>query len=159
MSMPYSTAGATLRRANIAAGLPYATTNPRATNKSSAIACLCYARVESGDLGAKRGDDFGRRGFKPNVRTRVFCASALPVVVTLASPTGNKIINDRMGHRGGAACNLGSNGLLGILVLGGFGFWIVNAGGPHLDVGRFTIGQGVVQARPASEGLRMPSGK
>jgi hypothetical protein len=84
--MPYSTAGATLRRANIAAGLPYATTNPRATNKSSAIACLCYARVESGDLGAKRGDDFGRRGFKPNVRTRVFCASALPVVVTLASP-------------------------------------------------------------------------
>ena len=44
MSMPYSTTGATLRRANIAAGLPYATTSPRATNKSSAIACLCYAR-------------------------------------------------------------------------------------------------------------------
>src|ERR1700719_1978598 len=98
MSMPYSTAGATLRRANIAAGLPYATTSPRATNKSSAIACLCYARVESGDLGAKRGDDFGRRGFKPDVRTRVLCASALPVVVTLASPTANKIINDRMGY-------------------------------------------------------------
>src|SRR6476660_4856986 len=98
MSMPYSTAGATLRRANIAAGRPYATTSPRATNKSSAIACLCYARVESGDLGAKRGDDFGRRGFKPDVRTRAFCASALPVVVTLASPTGNKIINDRMGY-------------------------------------------------------------
>jgi hypothetical protein len=39
---------ATLRSANIAAGLPYATTSPRATNKSSAIACLCYARVESG---------------------------------------------------------------------------------------------------------------
>ena len=37
---------------------------------------------------------------------------------------------------------VGSNGLLGTLVLGGFGFWIVNAGGPHLDVGRFTIGQG-----------------
>src|ERR1700738_2404345 len=98
MSMPYSTAGATLRRANIAAGLPYATTNPRATNQSSAIACLCYARVESGDLRAKRSDDFGRRGFKPDVRTRVFCASALPVVVTLTSPTGNKIINDRMGY-------------------------------------------------------------
>ena len=40
-----------------------------------------------------------------------------------------------------------------------FGFWIVNAGGPHLDVGRFTIGQGVVQGPPATEGLRMPSGK
>jgi hypothetical protein len=97
MSMPYSTAGATLRRANIAAGLPYATTSPRATNKSSAIVCLFYAGVESGDLGAKRGDDFGRRGFKPDVRIRVFCASALPVVVTLASPTTNKIINNRMG--------------------------------------------------------------
>ena len=54
---------------------------------------------------------------------------------------------------------VGSNGLLGTLVLGGFGFWIVNAGGPHLDSGRFTIGQGVVQAPPASEGLRMPSSK
>ena len=54
---------------------------------------------------------------------------------------------------------VGSNGLLGTLVLGGFGFWIVNAGGPNLDVGRFTIGQGVVQGLPASEGLRMPSGR
>ena len=46
---------------------------------------------------------------------------------------------------------LGSNGLIGTLVLGEFGFWIVNPGGPHLDAGRFTIGQGVVQA-PAAVG-------
>ena len=46
---------------------------------------------------------------------------------------------------------LGSNGLIGTLVLGGFGFWIINPGGPHLDVGRFTISQGVVQA-PATTG-------
>jgi hypothetical protein len=46
---------------------------------------------------------------------------------------------------------IGSNGLAGTLVLGGFGFWIINPGGPHLDVGRFTIGQGVVQA-PAAAG-------
>jgi len=46
---------------------------------------------------------------------------------------------------------LGSNGLVGTLVLGGFGFWIINPGGPHLDLGRFTIGQGVVQA-PAATG-------
>jgi len=46
---------------------------------------------------------------------------------------------------------LGSNGLVGTLVLGGFGFWIISPGGPHLDVGRFTIGQGVVQA-PAATG-------
>jgi hypothetical protein len=45
----------------------------------------------------------------------------------------------------------GSNGLVGTLVLGGFGFWIINPGGPHLDVGRFTIGEGVVQA-PAATG-------
>jgi hypothetical protein len=46
---------------------------------------------------------------------------------------------------------LGSNGLVGTLVLGGFDFWIINPGAPHLNVGRFTIGQGVVQA-PAATG-------
>lgn len=46
---------------------------------------------------------------------------------------------------------LGSNGLVGTLVLGGFDFWIINPGGPHLNVGRFTIGQGVTQGPAAAE--------
>jgi hypothetical protein len=47
---------------------------------------------------------------------------------------------------------LGSNGAVGTLVLGGFDFWIISPGGPHLAVGRFTIGQGVVQAPAAAAG-------
>lgn len=54
---------------------------------------------------------------------------------------------------------IGSNGLIGTLVLGGFGFWIINPGGPHLDVGRFTIGQGVTRESPGSKGLQAPSPK
>jgi hypothetical protein len=45
---------------------------------------------------------------------------------------------------------LGSNGLIGTLVLGGFGFNITNNGGPNLDDGTFTIGRGVVQAPAAT---------
>lgn len=45
---------------------------------------------------------------------------------------------------------LGSNGLIGTLVLGGFGFNITNNGGPNLDDGTFTIGRGVVQTPAAS---------
>ena len=40
---------------------------------------------------------------------------------------------------------IGPNGLVGTLILNGFGFWIINPGGPHLDIGRFTVGQGVTR--------------
>jgi hypothetical protein len=40
---------------------------------------------------------------------------------------------------------IGPNGLVGTLVLNGFGFWVVNPGGPHLDIGRFTVGRGVTR--------------
>lgn len=45
---------------------------------------------------------------------------------------------------------LGSNGLVGTLVLGEFGFNITNTNGPNLDDGTFTIGRGVVQAPAAT---------
>jgi hypothetical protein len=40
---------------------------------------------------------------------------------------------------------VGPNGLVGTLVLNGFGFWVVNPGGPHLDIGRFTVVRSVIQ--------------
>jgi hypothetical protein len=45
---------------------------------------------------------------------------------------------------------VGPNNLVGTLVLGGFGFNITNPGGPNLDNGSFTIGQGVVQSPAAT---------
>jgi hypothetical protein len=48
---------------------------------------------------------------------------------------------------------IGPNGLVGTLVLNGFGFWIVNPGGPHLDIGRFAVGPSVIRE---SQGPKPP---
>lgn len=47
---------------------------------------------------------------------------------------------------------IGPNGLAGTLVLNGFGFSIANPGGPHLDVGGFTISQGVIRESRGAKG-------
>src|SRR5579883_1216357 len=67
MLTPCKTAAGARRRPNWPAGRPYATTRPCATRSSSAIGGPRGGRVESGNLGAQRGDDCGRRRFKPGI--------------------------------------------------------------------------------------------
>jgi hypothetical protein len=110
--------------------------------------------------GGDRADGTGVLVLEEKIALNSFSESAYGNLVSLTASIGGRTYNfapssvevdlaANQTFRGIMASSspgvIGPNGLSGTLVLNGFGFWIINPGGPHLDVGRFTIGQGITR--------------